>query len=126
MLQESPKCTAPHSHFHSGNALITPSNVINAIALAGNARKKHGTNPLQYPRTPSLFQIDLAASFHRRNFLSPSPSPFPNGSVMMRCLTTSDGYDVIQNTCAERPPAQKLMAGVESAVDVERKREMMS
>lgn len=35
---------------------------------------------------------------------------------MMRCFTTSDGYDVIQKICAERPPAQKLTAGVESEV----------
>ncbi len=35
---------------------------------------------------------------------------------MMRCLTTSDGYDVIQNTWADKPPAQKLIAGVESGV----------
>lgn len=76
---------------HSGNALITPSNVISAIAFAGNARKKHGANPLQNPRAPSLLQIALAASFHRGNCRSPSPSLPPSGSVMMRCLTTSEG-----------------------------------
>lgn len=32
---------------------------------------------------------------------------------MMRCLIMSDGYDVIQKICAEMPPAQKLMAGVD-------------
>ena len=41
---------------------------------------------------------------------------------MIRCFTTSDGYEVIQKTCAERPPAQKLIEGVESDVEVVKKR----
>ena len=40
---------------------------------------------------------------------------------MIRCFTTSDGYDVIQKICAERPPAQKLMDGVEREVCVEKR-----
>jgi hypothetical protein len=32
---------------HSGKLLITPSNATRAIAFAGKALKKHGTNPLQ-------------------------------------------------------------------------------
>ena len=40
---------------------------------------------------------------------------------MIRCFTTSEGYDVIQKICAERPPAQKLIAGVEREVCVEKK-----
>lgn len=35
---------------------------------------------------------------------------------MIRCLTTSDGYDVSQKICADKPPAQKLIAGVDSEV----------
>lgn len=61
----------------SPNALITPSNAISAIALAGNALKKHGTKPLQYPLAPSLLHISFAASFHLRNFCSPSPKFWP-------------------------------------------------
>jgi hypothetical protein len=35
---------------------------------------------------------------------------------MMRCLTTSDGYEKIQNICADSPPAQKLTAGSDRGV----------
>ena len=35
---------------------------------------------------------------------------------MMRCFTTSLGYDVIQKICADNPPAQKLTAGVDRFV----------
>ena len=76
------------SHFlpYSGNALITDSNATNAIAFAGNALKKHGTNPLQYPLHPCSLYTALAASLHRGNL-----RPGPSGSVMMRCLMTSLG-----------------------------------
>jgi len=37
---------------YSGNVLITASNATSAMAFAGNALKKHGTNPLQYPMAP--------------------------------------------------------------------------
>ena len=108
--------------YYSGKALMTPSNVIKAIAFAGNALKKQGTKPLQNPLAPSRLQIDLAASFHRGNIRWPSPRPLPSGSVMMRCLITSEGYDVIQKIWAERPPAQKLTAGVDRWVELDRKR----
>lgn len=115
---------------HSGNARITPSKDISATALAGNARRKHGTKPLQNPFTPSLRQMARAASRHRGNIRGASPTPWlpallvpgPSPSVMMRCLTTSEGYEVSQNTCAERPPAQKLIDGVERVVVVDRSR----
>lgn len=35
---------------------------------------------------------------------------------MMRCFTTSDGYEVSQKICADKPPAQKLIAGADSEV----------
>lgn len=35
-----------------GSDRITPSNATKAIAFAGNARKKQGTKPLQYPLHP--------------------------------------------------------------------------
>ena len=53
----------------------------------------------------------MAASLHRGNRLSG-----PSGSVIILCLTTSLGYDAIQNTCADSPPAQKLTAGVDRFV----------
>lgn len=71
---------------YSGRLLMTPSNATSAIALAGNALKKHGTNPLQYPLHPFSLHTVLAASLHRGNRL-----PSPSGSVIMRCLTTSLG-----------------------------------
>ena len=119
-----------HPLFQSGNDRMTPSKDISATAFAGNARKKHGTKPLQYPLAPSLRQIATAASRHRGNIRGASPTPLPptlfrlgpSPSVMMRCLTTSEGYEVSQNTCAERPPAQKLIDGVERFVLVERSR----
>lgn len=95
---------------------MTPSKATRAKAFAGKALKKHGTKPLQKPLGPSLRHISFAASFHLGNRLSPSLSAPPSGSVMIRCLTTSDGYEVSQKTWAERPPAQKLMEGVESCV----------
>lgn len=79
-----------------GNHLITPSNVNRAIALAGNALRKQGMKPLQKPFMPLSFATAVAASFHRRNFRSPSFNPPPSGSVISRCLTTSAGYDVNQ------------------------------
>lgn len=104
------------AHIYPYSHLITPSNATNAIAFAGKALKKHGKNPRQYPFIPLSLLMATAASFHVRNFLSPSPSAPPNGSVIIRCFTTSDGYDVNQKTCAERPPAQKLIAGVDISV----------
>lgn len=100
---------------YSGNALITDSNATKAIAFAGKALKKHGPNPLQYPLHPCSLYTPLAASLQVRNLLSG-----PSESVMMRCFTTSLGYDVIQKTCADKPPAQKLTAGAEREVCVER------
>lgn len=38
------KCPQP---CYAGNARMTPSNATNAIAFAGNARKKQGRKPLQ-------------------------------------------------------------------------------
>lgn len=35
-----------------GNQRITPSNATNAMAFAGNALRKQGTNPRQYPLQP--------------------------------------------------------------------------
>src|SRR5690625_3455893 len=60
-----------------GNHLITPSNVNRAIALAGNALRKHGMKPLQKPFMPLSLATAVAASFHRRNFRSPSFNPPP-------------------------------------------------
>src|SRR5204862_923615 len=77
---------------HHGNDLITPSKATSAMAFAGNALRKHGRNPRQYPLHPLSLPTATAASFHRRNRLSPSPSAPPKGSVMIRCFTTSDGY----------------------------------
>lgn len=96
-----------------GSHRITPSKATNAMAFAGNARRKQGTNPRQYPLQPRSWYTTTAASFHKRKRRSPSPSLPPIGSVMRRCLTTSDGYEVIQKIWAEIPPAQKLMAGVD-------------
>ena len=45
---------------------------------------------------------------------------------MIRCLTTSEGYEVSQKTCAERPPAQKLIEGVESVVVFDKSRVIKS
>lgn len=91
-------------HYY-GSALITASKATNATALAGNALKKHGTNPLQirqsaphepfrnttayrqYPFHPFSRYTALAASLHRLNTLSPGS----NGSVMILCFTTSLG-----------------------------------
>jgi hypothetical protein len=78
-------------HTHPGNPLTTPSNATNATAFAGNALKKHGKNPLQYPLHPFSLYTALAASRHLAYFL-----PEPRSSVIIRCLTTSDGYDVSQ------------------------------
>jgi hypothetical protein len=96
---------------------MTPSNATNATALAGNARKKHGTKPLQYPFHPLSRYTAFAASDHFLYFLSGS---FPSPSVIIFCLTTSEGYENIQNICALKPPAQKLTAGSESLVCVRR------
>jgi len=71
---------------YAGNARMTPSNATKAIAFAGNARRKQGTKPLQYPLHPFSVHTAFAASLHLGNFL-----PLPSGSVMIRCLTTSDG-----------------------------------
>lgn len=109
-----------------GNHLITPSKATSAIAFAGNARKKHGKNPLQYPFQPPSRPTAIAASFHRRNRRSPSPWAPPRGSVMSLFLTTSEGYDVIQKIWAESPPAQKLIAGAGSAVFSRMNREIIS
>ena len=49
------------------NVRITPSKATNAIALAGKARRKHGTNPRQYPRNPLSLYIAAAASRQRGN-----------------------------------------------------------
>jgi hypothetical protein len=70
---------------YAGNARMTPSNATKAIAFAGNARRKQGTKPLSTLSTHSP-STQLAASLHLGNFL-----PLPSGSVMIRCLTTSDG-----------------------------------
>ena len=96
---------------------MTPSKATSAIALAGNALKKHGTKPLQYPLHPLSLHTVFAASLHLGNLRSE-----PNGSVMIRCLTTSEGYDVSQNIWADRPPAQKLIAGAEREVWLFKKR----
>ena len=92
-------------------ALITPSNTNSAVAFAGNALRKHGKNPRQYPLHPASLYTALAASLHL-GYLRSAPNP----SVMMRCLTTSDGYEKIQNICADSPPAQKLTAGSDRGV----------
>ncbi|KAG7009993.1 1,3-beta-glucanosyltransferase gel1 [Physcia stellaris] len=76
---------------YSGKARMTASKATRAIAFAGNALMKQGRKPLQNPFTPSFRHTFWAASLHRGNFVTPSPRPFPIGSVMMRCLTTSDG-----------------------------------
>lgn len=99
-----------------GSHRITPSNATNAMAFAGNALRKQGTNPRQYPLHPRSRPTATAASFQDRNFLSPSPKTPPMGSVMSRCFTKSDGYEVIQNSWADSPPAQKLMAGLDILV----------
>lgn len=99
-----------------GSHRITPSKATNAIAFAGNARRKQGRNPRQYPLQPRSWYTTAAASFHQRKRRSPSPSLPPMGSVMRRCLTTSDGYEVSQKIWAEIPPAQKLTAGADRFV----------
>lgn len=43
---------APQDHVRFSD-LITPSKATSAIAFAGNALKKHGRNPLQYPFNPA-------------------------------------------------------------------------
>lgn len=43
----SPLVAEAHILRYHGNVLITPSNATSAIALAGNALKKHGKKPLQ-------------------------------------------------------------------------------
>jgi hypothetical protein len=90
---------------------MTPSKATKAIAFAGNALKKQGTKPLQYPFHPASRYTALAASLQRGK-----RRPAPSGSVMTLCFTTSLGYEVSQKTCAESPPAQKLMAGAERLV----------
>lgn len=45
---------------------------------------------------------------------------------MIRCLTTSDGYEVSQKICADMPPAQKLIAGADKFVRSFNRREMTS
>lgn len=92
-----------HHHHRQGKFRITASNTVSAYttvstpshihdrtqltaALAGNALKKHGTNPLQYPLTPPSLHTARAASRHLPNFL-----PSPSSSVMYLFLTTSEG-----------------------------------
>lgn len=99
-----------------GSHRITPSNATKAIAFAGNALKKQGTKPLQYPPHPRSRYTATAASFHHRNCRCPSPSAPPMGSVIRRFFTTSDGYDMIQKIWAEIPPAQKLITGADRLV----------
>ncbi len=74
-----------------GSPLMTPSNATSATAFAGNALKKQGTKPLQYPFHPFSAYTALAAVFQFGNLLSPSFSPLPRGSVMILCFTTSLG-----------------------------------
>ena len=100
-------------HFYSGSARITDSKATRAMAFAGKARRKHGKKPLQYPFHPCSRYTAFATSRHRGNFRSG-----PNGSVIIRCLITSLGYDVIQKTWADKPPAQKFTAGAERFVCV--------
>lgn len=104
------------SHSH-GKALMIPSNATNAIAFAGNALRKQGTNPRQYAlKPPPSLPTATAASFHRLNRCVPSFNCPPRGSVMMRCLMISEGYDVNQKIWADKPPAQKFMEGVDRSV----------
>jgi hypothetical protein len=84
-------CTEDAYVLRYGKARMTPSNTNNAVALAGNARRNEGKKPLQYPLYPDSRYTALAASRQLRKRLWPSPSPPPNGSVMMRCLTRSQG-----------------------------------
>ena len=83
-----PPLLRPH---RPSNPLITPSNATSATAFAGNALKKQGTKPRQKPRAPSRRQTARAASRQPRKQRSPSPRVPPSGSVMTRCLTTSEG-----------------------------------
>lgn len=45
-------CTYTYTYIHHGNVLIIASNANKAIAFAGNALRKHGRNPRQYPLHP--------------------------------------------------------------------------
>lgn len=108
----SPNITA----FLHGKVRITPSNATKAIAFAGNALRKHGTNPRQYPLHPRSLHTARAASFQLWNCLCPSLRAPPIGSVIRRCFTTSEGYDVSQKIWAEIPPAQKLIRGADMLV----------
>lgn len=82
-----------------------------AMAFAGNALSAPGTKPLKKPLHPRSCQTACAASLQWKK-----RRPAPSSSVMIRCLTTSDGYAVSQNTCADSPPAQKFTAGADSDV----------
>ena len=68
------------------NPLMTDSKATKAIAFAGNALNALGIKPLQKPISPRSAYTARAASRHFLNLRS-----FPKPSVMIRCLTTSDG-----------------------------------
>ena len=51
---------------------MTPSNATNAIAFAGNARRKHGTKPRQYLSAVNYQHVCVDCNFFGDNLPSPS------------------------------------------------------